>query len=86
MTYPIENLFRNHAPARNRPRVAAYTVDGWKAPKNLNLVDYCLRYLATGVVRSEFPSGLDRGPSLEPSSMLWTTRNINTSDSATWSS
>jgi hypothetical protein len=37
-------------------------VDGWKAPENLDLVDYRLRYVSVGVVRSEFPSGLDRGP------------------------
>jgi hypothetical protein len=62
---PIENQFANRAPVGDRPKVTVFTLNGWKDPINLDLTDYCLKYLATGVARSEFPTGLDRGPLTE---------------------
>jgi hypothetical protein len=58
----IGNQIRNFAPAKTRSEVRKFTCEHWEVPKGLQLIDYYVEDLAVGMDRSEFPSGLNRGP------------------------
>lgn len=58
----IENKYAVYARKNTREEVTTFCCCDWKTPKDLLLIDYPLRYLATGIAREDFPNGLHRGP------------------------
>ncbi|KAH3905970.1 hypothetical protein HBI56_161230 [Parastagonospora nodorum] len=58
----IENQFSKHAPLATRTETEVFSCDSWTPPSVPRLIDYHVRHLVTGVSRTEFPSGADRGP------------------------
>lgn len=59
----VENQHARYAPVGTRNKVTTFTCCNWEKPPGLDdPIDYSLRNLATGIDRSRFPDGHDRGP------------------------